>query len=308
MAAPPTRPASLGASAPSPNGVASARNRIAPGDFLTINVFDVPELTQETRVDDKGDAVLTLLGSLHLAGMTTTDAQTLIQDRLRQGNYILEPRVSILIREYASFTAGGALNGTQGVSVFGEVTKPGVYPLLGTRTLLDVISDAGGTTPLAARQATVKRHATGEVLHATLTSTNPTDLLDGNLELQVGDTVIVPKAGIVYIVGDVGRPGGFAIQDEGKLSLLQLLALGGGPNRTAALSHAKFLRKTPTGLQEEDVNLKKILEGKQSDVALNVDDILFVPSSRVKTMMATTPQALLQSAAGAAIYTGIAYH
>jgi polysaccharide export outer membrane protein len=294
---------STSSSAPQASGIASARTQIAPGDFLSISVFDVPELAQDIRVDDKGNAVLTLLGSMHLGGMTTYGAQALIGDRLRQEEYVNGPRVTVTIHEFASFTSGGALQGTAGVSVLGEVGRPGVYPLLGTRSLLEIISDAGGTTPTAAAQVTVKRANGGAVLQATL-SNNPGELLASNLELQLGDTVIVPKAGIVYILGDVGRPGGFSMADNGKVSLLQLVSLGGGPGRTANVNHAKFLHKTPDGLREEDINLKKILEGKQADIALKADDVVFVPSSTLKSMF-TTPQTLLQSAAGAAIYTSI---
>lgn len=97
--------------------VASESIRIGPGDLLTINVFDVPELNQTLRISDRGDAVLILLGPLHLGNMTTGEAQTLIENRLRKGDYILDPHVSILIQEY----------GTQGVSVLGEVKNPGSY-------------------------------------------------------------------------------------------------------------------------------------------------------------------------------------
>ncbi len=133
------------------------------------------------------------------------------------------------------------------MSVLGEVRKPGVYRVLGTRNLLDIISEAGGTTPFAAQQATVKRRASEEKLTASL-SNDPAELLAQEVELQPGDTVIVPKAGIVYVLGDVGRPGGYLMQNSGRISLLEAVALAEGPTRTAAKKRTRLIRKNASGI------------------------------------------------------------
>ena len=271
----------------------AARVRIGPGDLLHLAVFDVPELTQELRVSDTGDATLTLVGSLHLQGLTAAEAQTLIEDRLRQANLILDPHVSLIIREY----------GTQGVSVLGEVRKPGVYRVLGTRNLLDIISEAGGTTPFAAQQATVKRRASEEKLTASL-SNDPTELLAQEVELQPGDTVIVPKAGIVYVLGDVGRPGGYLMQNSGRISLLEAVALAEGPTRTAAKKHTRLIRKNASGIQETVLDLKQVLEGRAPDPELHPEDIVYIPTSTPKSLLMHSP-AVMQSAASAAIYQAV---
>jgi len=284
MSPPATSPASLEAN--------SARVRVGPGDLLEVKVFDVDELTQDVRVSDKGDAVLIFLGPLHLAGLTTAEAQTLVESRLRDGNYVREPQVSILIEEY----------GTQGVSVVGQVAKPGVYPVLGPRMLLDVISLAEGLTPLAAHEATIKRRDGTEVFTAIL-SDNPGELLATNVEIWPGDTVIVPKAGIVYVIGDVGKPGGFVMENNGRASLLQTVALAAGVNRTAALSKTRVIRKTPTGFEDMPVNLKRILNGKSADIPLQREDIVYVPPSTARSLLFHTPQVLEAAASSAMVYT-----
>jgi polysaccharide export outer membrane protein len=268
----------------------SARIRIGPGDLLQLSVFDVPELAQSVRVSDTGDATLMLLGVLHLEGLTAAEAQTVIEDRLRQGNFLLDPHVSLIIREYR----------TQGVSVLGEVRKPGVYQVLGTRNLLDVISEAGGTTPFAAPQATVKRRASQEKFTASL-SNDPAELLARDVELQPGDTVIVPKAGIVYVLGDVGRPGGYLMQNSGRISLLQAVAMAQGVNRTASRKHTRLIRRTASGVKESVFDLKQVLEGRAADPELRPEDIVYIPPSTPKALLMRTP-ALVQSAASAAVY------
>ena len=273
--------------------VDAARLRIGPGDLLQLSVFDVPELAQAVRVSDTGDATLMLLGGLHLEGLTAAEAQTLIEDRLRKGDFILDPHVSIIIREY----------GTQGVSVLGEVRKPGVYQVLGTRNLLDIISEAGGTTPFAAQQATVKRRASQEKLTASL-SNDPAELLARDVELRPGDTVIVPKAGIVYVLGDVGRPGGYLMQNNGRISLLQAAAMAQGVNRTASRKHTRLIRKTASGVEETVLDLKQVLEGRAADPQLQPEDIVYIPPSTPKALLMRTP-ALMQSTASAAVYQAV---
>jgi polysaccharide export outer membrane protein len=275
-------------------GVEQSRLRVGPGDLLGVKVFDVGELTQEVRVSDRGEAIFTFLGPLQLAGLTTAEAQTLVENRLRDGNYVREPHVSIMIQEYA----------TQGVSVLGQVGKPGVYPVLGSRTLLDVISEAGGITPLAAHEATIKRRKGGDVISASL-SDNPGELLASDVELWPGDTVIVPKAGIVYVIGDVGRPGGFIMENNGRVTLLEAVALAAGVNRTAAQSKTRVIRKTAGGYEDMPVDLKRVLQGKAADIPLEREDIVYVPPSMAKTLLLHSPQVLESAAASAAVYAQV---
>ena len=229
--------------------------------------------------------------SLHLAGLTTDQAAALIAGKLKEGNYLLAPQVAVIIREYS----------TQGVSVVGEVNKPGVYPVLGSQTLLDVIAAAGGTTPFAGPEVTIKRSADSNFITVRL-SQDAQASLTTDVRLYPGDKVVVSRAGLVYVLGDVGRPGGFVMENDGKLSLLEALAMAGGNNRTASLSHARLFRKTATGYTEVPIVLKKIIRGEDAAPQLQTEDILYIPNNAVKSALTQQVPSALSAASGAAIY------
>jgi polysaccharide export outer membrane protein len=117
-------------------------------------------------------------------------------------------------------------------------------------------------------------------------STDPAKNLAANVQVFPGDTVVVSKAGIVYVVGDVHRPTGVIMDNGGHLTVLQALAMAEGTNTTAALKHTRIIRKTPQGQKEIAINLKKILGSKSPDVPLQAEDILFIPSSMAKNVAA----------------------
>ena len=260
---------------------------------MNITVFDVPELAQTLRVTDTGDVTVQLIGVLHVSNLTTDEAGTLIATKLRDGNFIIDPQVAVLISEYS----------TQGVSVLGEVQKPGVYQVLGTRSLLDIISEAGGTTPAAGPDISVK-HMDGTTATVRLTKDAQASFAT-DVQLLPGDKVIIPRAGLVYVLGDVGRPGGFLMENDGRMSILQAVAMASGTNRTASMNHARLIRKTANGYTEVNIQLKPILEGKSNDVALQAEDILYVPTNLVKTAVYRTTPAIMADASSAAIYRGI---
>lgn len=275
----------------SPDSAARARVRVGAGDLVNVSVFDVPEMAQTIRVNDRGDATLSLIGSLHLAGLTTDEAQGLIATKLKAGNYLVDPQVSVFISQYS----------TQGVSVLGEVNKPGVYQVLGSRTLLDIISEAGGITSFAGPEATVK-HLDGTTITVRLTKDARASLAT-DVQLAPGDKVLIPRAGLIYVLGDVGRPGGFIMGNDGKITLLQAVALAGGVNRTSSMNRSRLVRKGPSGYTETPVPLKKILNGNQVDFQLQAEDILYIPPNSAKSFIYQTAPSIASSAAGAAIYS-----
>src|SRR5215471_9784226 len=172
--------------------------KIAPGDLLHITVFDVPEMTQEVRVGANGKAQLALIGDIALAGLTGDEAEETIASELRNRKLLLSPQVNVLVKEFA----------TQGVSVMGEVQHPGIYQVLGPRTLLDLISMAGGLTNVADTRITVKRRGGAqEQIVAKLKTDDAETSLANNVQIYPGDLILVPRAGIVYVLGDVNRPG-----------------------------------------------------------------------------------------------------
>jgi polysaccharide export outer membrane protein len=277
-----------------PGSESEPQVRVGPGDLLGVSVFDTPELTQTIRVNELGDASFALIGHLHVGDLTTDEARDALAHKLVDGHFLVNPQVSVLIQEY----------GTQGVSVLGEVQKPGVYPVLGNRTLLDIISQAGGTTMYAGSSITVKRNSDGRLITIPLTI-NATNTLISDVRLQPGDKVIIPRASLVYVLGEVGRPGGFLMQNGGRMTVLQAVALAGGQTSTASISHARLIHKTDSGYTDTHIPLKKIMNGQEPDTELQANDILYVPNSSAKSLIYRTVPGIIQSTSSAAIYGAI---
>jgi polysaccharide biosynthesis/export protein len=258
---------------------------LGPGDLVDLTVFDVPELVLKVRVDSSGGVSLPLLGDMKVAGMTVRDAQRLIAHGLVDRQLVKDPQVSVLIEEFA----------TQGVTVYGEVNTPGVYPLMGPHRLYDAISMAGGLTLKAGRTVTIL-HA-GQRDHPetiTLSTEYPTGRAD--VTIYPSDTVIVSKAGVVYVLGEVNKPGAFVMENNTSMSLLKATALAGGTTKLASLKHALILKESPQGAVEIRVSLDKVSHAKAEDLQLHAEDILFVPLSNVKNYGAMGLQAAIQAA------------
>ncbi|HLH08200.1 MAG TPA: polysaccharide biosynthesis/export family protein [Terriglobales bacterium] len=262
---------------------------IAGGDLLEINVFDVPELSGKFRLSNSGTLSLPLAGELQLQGMTVQQVEQAIARQLRDGGYLRDPQVSVLVAEFA----------TQGVSVLGEVKKPGIYPSAGTHRLLDYLSMAEGLTPLAGSHANITHRDNSSVQRIELKSKGGAR---ENPEVYSGDTVLVERAGVVYVVGDVARPGGFPMDQDNRLTVLQALALAQGANRTASLKSAKLIRTTGNSRTEVPINLSSVLASKSPDLQLQDEDILFVPTSAAKSAMKRGLEAGVQAAVGVVIY------
>ena len=281
-------------SAPAPGATEASDSpvlKLGAGDLIEVTVYNVPELTTKARVGNSGDVYLPLIDYVHVSDLTTEEAQSLIQKRLEDGGFVRNPHVTIFVDESAS----------QGVTLLGEVTKPGVYPDLGDHKLYELISMAGGFTQSAARKVSIVRRNQSQPIHLSLPR-NLADDLSSNVDIQPGDTIMVPRAPIIYVVGDVGRPSGLLV-DNGSLTVLQALALAGGTNKTAKMGGVRIIRKGPTGMTETEVPLKKMLEAKAPDVPLQGDDILFVPVSGGRVLAARTFEAAMSAATAVTIYS-----
>jgi len=264
-------------------GAAGSPLELGAGDLVEMTVYNVPELATKTRISTKGEMYCPLVGYVHVAGLTTEQAQNQIEEQLAK--FVKDPHVTLFVSQYAS----------QGASVLGEVTKPGIYPVLGQQHLFDLISAAGGLTDKAGRSLTVTHRSDPDHTVTVQLPRNLADNSETNVPVYPGDTIIVSKADIVYVVGDVQRPSGL-LMDAGGLTVLQALALAGGTGRTAKLNGAKILRKGPTGMTETPVELKKMLQAKAPDIPLEPNDILVIPSSTGKIMAGRTLEAALQAA------------
>jgi len=291
-------PAQASASAPQATPVAARSNGnpadllIGAGDLLEVSLYGMPDFKTDVRVNSGGEISLPMLGTVAVGGLSIEQAQALIERKLSQKGLFNDPHVTVFEKEYA----------TQGISVLGEVQKPGIYSLLGSRKLYDALSAAGGTTPKAGRYVLItRRNAPEHPVRVPLLTGTP-ESMENNVAVEPGDTVVVSKAGVVYVVGDVRQPGGFVMENGNDISVLKAIALAQGTNPNAALNAAKLIRKTPEGPKDVALSLKKMLAAKAPDLQLQPDDVVFIPGSAGKSAAKRGAEAILQMATGVAIW------
>jgi polysaccharide export outer membrane protein len=248
---------------------------IGPGDLLDELVFGEQELSGHFRVDEKGYIELPLIGAVHVQGLTAEQAGKLIE-KLYVDAQILRPESSqaaVFIEEYAN----------QGITVAGQVKSPGVYPALGVRMLNDVLAAAGGTTLLAASKVLITRKS--EPQNPISVEYNPEALSPVIPFIQIfpGDSIMVPRAGIVYVVGNVNRSGGYVLDGRSALTAEAAVGLAGGTGHGADARHVRLVRGLPDGSKEMIViPMDRVFKGRSPDVALKDGDILYVPTSTAK--------------------------
>jgi polysaccharide export outer membrane protein len=343
---------------------------IGNGDMLSIEVFDVKELSRDVRVSQTGTIGMPLVPvRLHVSGLTELQAGQKITELLEANGLVSHADVSVTIKEKKS----------KPITVVGAVVRPLVYQADGQVTLLEVLAEAGGLSNDAGGQVIVTRPvpemtfddseppandpagaspagskpakpetkpltatAPPSISPASGAAAEPPDLsaantspqksinaggiptasvpvdtitvnlfelmeagnTKNNITLEAGDVVTVPHAGIVYVLGAVGRPGGFVLtNDREQLSTLKILALAGGFTSTAKTDHAVIIRKDAQGQQHEvTLDLKKIEKRQAEDLQLQPSDILYVPQSGAK-------QAFLRSLEfGIALGSGVALY
>lgn len=277
--------------------VAEANAIIGAGDVLDVEVFDTPELSLATaHVGNDGTVTLPVLGIVQVGGLNVDQAARKVEAALRTRGIMLQPHVTVSIVE----------NAAQNATLLGEVKVPGVYSTTGGRRLLDLIALAGGFSPLAGRVVTIAHRDDPHHPMIIFVVPKATDLgSQRNPVIQPGDTIMVGKAGIIYILGDVKKPGGFLVDNGEHISLLEALSLAGGWNQEASLSKAELIRKAPQGHKEMTLDLKHVLKGEQANIQVEDGDILFIPSSLGKTIGYRGLQAIITAAQTAAVYVPI---
>jgi polysaccharide export outer membrane protein len=251
---------------------------VGSGDLIEIAMYDNGDLSGRFRVDEKGDITVPLLGLVHVEGLTAEQVGTTIESRYVEAD-ILKPgkaHATVFIAEYAS----------QGILVNGEVKTPGLYPALGVRMFNDVMTAAGGVSAVASSKVIVTRKSDPD--HPITVDFNPEALTPVVPRIQIfpGDTITVPRAGIVYVLGRVNRPGGFVLDGRKTLTVETAMALAAGSGAAAAMNHAHLVRTLDDGRKEDIIlNINKILDAKAPDVALKDGDILFIPTATGKLVM-----------------------
>jgi polysaccharide biosynthesis/export protein len=224
--------------------------------------------------------------------MTPGQAAKEVENRLIASSIMLKPQVTIRVDVYA----------TQNAAVMGQVVKPGIYELDTRRKVIEVLALAGGLTNTADRHVTIERHGDpNQKIEYYFSNIAGTALTDDPM-VYPGDTVIVPTAPVVYVLGDVLKPGGYPINtNNSKMTVLQALSLAGSPNHTASAGKSKLVRKTPTGVEQFDLPVNAMQKGNKPDIALLPDDVVYVPFSFMRNV-ALNGQSILASAASAVIY------
>ena len=248
---------------------------IGPGDLIDELVFGEQELSGHFRVDEKGYIGLPLIGNVQVQGLTAEQAGKLIE-KLYVDAQILKPehaQVAVFIEEYAN----------QGITVGGQVKAPGVYPALGVRMLNDVLTAAGGPTAAAADKVLITRKS--EPQNPISVEYNPEALSPVIPAIQIfpGDSITVPRAGIIYVVGNVMRSGGYVLEGRRALTAEEAMGLAGGAGHGADVKHVRLVRALPDGSKVMMViPMDRVFKGRSADVALKDGDILFVPTSTAK--------------------------
>jgi polysaccharide biosynthesis/export protein len=275
----------------STRGTMNAEPLIASGDLLKVTVLGAPEADQEVRVSASGDISLPLVGPVHVGGLSARQAELAVEKRLGAEGVFTDPHVSVFVKEYA----------TQGVSVLGEVQKPGVYPLMGLRRLFDVLSLAGGTTQKSGKTVTIT-HRDAPQQPTIVTLSKDAQDMTSNVTVLPGDTVIVSKAGIIYVVGSVRRPTAIVMEQGSEMTVLKAVAMAEGTMPDAALRSAKLIRRNGRKAEETGINLKKVIAAKAPDIELQDQDIVFIPGSAYSGVGKRTLEAVINLATGLAVY------
>ena len=271
---------------------------IHAGDFLDVSEFHDPEFHSTVRVATDGSIELPLIGSIYLAGLSESRAGQAIDKALIADGMLVHPQAAVLITNAAG----------QDVSVLGEVARPGVYPYAMHHRLLDLISAASGLTPTAGRLVSIYHRDSPQTPHNVILDPSGTDAkTDHNPELEPGDTVQVSRAGLVYVIGDVVRPGGFAVDPTQGLTVVEALSLAWGATPNAVSTKAILIRNQKGGRTLTTLNLKRMIHGQDPDLPVHDRDILFVPDSTAKNLVNKSLEAAIQSVIGVSLYAGLVY-
>ena len=266
--------------------------KLAPGFLLNVLVYDEPDFSGPARVDNEGNLNIAFLKPVHVAGDTIVQAKDALQKAFKDQGILKNPQLSIDVQQFATTTA----------TVIGEVQNPGKVELLAPHSLLDVIGMTGGVTQLAGSQIELKRIDGDPATKTYHYSRGGDTTAIRDVMVHPGDTVIVKRAGIVYVLGAVNRPGGYAMQEQGELNVAQAISLAQGLALQAKVNGLRVVQKQSDGkMVEIPISYKKIMDGKEIPLSLAAGDIVYVPISRVKTILSSTTGVVGQTTA-AAIY------
>jgi len=271
--------------------------KLAPGFLVNLSVLDDPDFDGDFRVDQAGDLALPVLGTIHVSGETASEARTQIQSRLQSDQILKSPQVNLTVVEYAALE----------VTILGEVPAPGRYALLAPRNLTDVLALAGGLSVSAGNEIQITHSGNNQEPEVIRFSKATRFKTVQDTIIHPGDTIQVKRAGIVYVLGAVNRPGGYVMQEDGTLSVLQAISLANGTMIPASLGTIYLLRRNSDGSAVKmELSLRKMQRGKSADMQLQAADVLYIPMSKVKSALINS-QGILAAATSASIYAATVY-
>jgi len=282
---------------------------LGPDDQLDISGPELSDLSNKpVRIDGEGDVEVPLAGRVHVAGLTVQQTERDLDKVLTK--YIRNPQVVVNVAEVRS----------QPVSVLGAVNSPGVHQVQGHKTVLEMLASAGGVRQDAGYSIRITRQlewgciplpaaqfdASGKfsVAEVNLRKIMDAKTPEENIQIFPHDVISVPKAEMVYVIGEVHRSGGFVLGEHKSISVLQALSLAEGLNSGADPRHAKILRLKADADQREElkVDVKDALNGKKPDFPLQGEDILFIPGSTGKKAALRSLEAAIQTGTSLAIW------
>ena len=293
----------------------SGAYRVGPGDALEIKVFEVDELSKSVIVDSRGLITMPLLPVQCVAGLTTSAIEQQLT-LLYEDELLRDPQVSVAVREFRS----------QPISIMGAVEHPGIYQLQGQRRLLEVLAMTGGfTTDVGETVAIFRNHHVQtdgleeDGLCGKLPSEDSSAMQGAGEEIRVSvrslltmsrenplieprDIIRVSRAGTVFVVGAVDKPGEYPIRNQETMTVLRAVSLAAGPGRHSAPQRAVIIREIEGVKQEIAAPINDILRGRSPDTALLTGDILFIPESRTKGALSRGAEAAIQVGTGIAIW------
>jgi polysaccharide export outer membrane protein len=274
--APAVAPAPRSARDASPLGPSSGAGLgygpIRPGDIVEVNIFDAPEYTVRMPVSPAGQIAIPYAGLFHIEGMTSIEAAAAISRLFVQNQILRDPRVIVTTEQFG-----------YSVTVMGEVKSPGIYALAGKKRLVDMLTEAGGVSDRAGH--VIEIFPSGSMKNPQTVLWDPTLRENDNAELQIktGETILVSRCGVVYVGGNVTRPGAYPLCESNHTTLSEVIALAQGTKPSSYAQRTLLLRASGSGTRVvQKVKLDDVLRGKQVDITMQPDDIVFIPPSVLK--------------------------
>ncbi len=263
---------------------------IQAGDTVDVQVFDAPELSVKALVSQTGEIPVPLLKSFHIAGMTALEAGTALAHEFVSHNFLQNPSILVTVQQAAN-----------GITVLGEVRAPGVYPVLGKHRLIDLLARAGGPNENAAHVIEINGPDPSETKRVIWDPTfqeNPAI----HVLLEPGQSVLVGRCGVVYLGGNLFKPGAYPLCASRHTTLSEAIAISGGVKPSSSASKTVLLRIENGTRTIRVVDVEAILRGKSPDFTLSSDDIVYVPSSALKAGIKVIGQAAVNFALAAALF------